>query len=205
MVASGRQRRNHCVKLSSCGRLDSAPHSGTWYRAIELQFSKAPLRCGHTKTYPGRFTPGNLSSASFSMLYLAEHQALCLHEVEAIYRGRQNAMIPNPSRPWAIINVDVRLSSVVDLTAPESQKLLQTSVQELTGDWAFYNSTRTLAPTQKLGVALANVSGVEGFFAPSAKSPDERTLNIFPGKLTKGSFVTFRNPITSKLHSIRGR
>jgi hypothetical protein len=52
---------------------------------------------------------------------------------------------------------------------------------------------------------LFDVPEVEAFLTPSAKSPDERNLNVFPAKLRKGSHVQFHDPLAVKTHAIKGK
>jgi RES domain-containing protein len=194
------------VNLAACRKLLLRPLSGTWYRALELEFLKAPLSTKHTKKSAGRFTPGRQLQRSFAILYLCEHQVLTLREVEAIYGTlAPGRTFPDPHRAWALINPDVQLRAVADLTDPAHLQLLSTSVQELTGDWRWYNSKKVLAPTQRLCMALFKIPQLEGFLTPSAKSPDERNLNVFPEKLQKGSRIWFRNPLSGRTHSLTGK
>ena len=79
---------------------------------------------------------------------------------------------------------------------------LETNVQELTGDWAIYNSVKkrphlvplaAIAPTQELGQRLFDAHGIEGFKVFSAKKPECLCLVVFPEKLLAGSSVVFLN------------
>jgi RES domain-containing protein len=194
------------VNLAACRALRRRPLSGTWYRALELQFLKTPLSTKHTKKYAGRYTPGSRVRKPFSVLYLCENQVLTLREVEAIYGALDpGRIVPDPHRAWAVINVAVELQAVVDLTDPAQLKLLDVSVAELTGVWDWYNRKNLLAPTQQLGLALFNVPQIEGFLSPSAKSPDEKNLNVFPANLRKGSHIRFRDPLAGKLRTLKGK
>jgi hypothetical protein len=149
--------------------------------------------------HAGRFTPGPGVPKPFDILYLCEHQVLSLREVEAVYGSLEpGRTFPDPQRAWVILNVQVVLQSVIDLTDREQLQTLGTSAQELTGDWRSANTAGTLAPTQQLGVALFTVQGIEAFLTVSAKSPQEKNLNIFPAKLKKGSRVRFRNEFAGK-------
>src|SRR5215218_8526409 len=98
-----------------------------------------------------------------------------------------------------IMNVAVNLQRVADLTDPRSQATVQTSAQELTGDWRGYGlrgpgtsvkGPAGIAPTQELGAALYGAP-VEGFKSLSAKLTDQMILVVFPQKLGPGSTVTF--------------
>ena len=103
-------------------------------------------------------------------------------------------MIANPRRPWTVINVQVQLQDVADLTQVSQQMLLATTAQELTGDWYGYQQrsaltsvSQPLAPhrPQALGAALFAVNGLEGFLTLSARLPYHKNLVVFPQKLNR--------------------
>jgi hypothetical protein len=115
--------------------------------------------------------------------------------------------VPHPRSTWGVLNVRVSLQHVADLTSPSSQALLDTTAQELTGDWIGYElrgpgttikAPTGIAPTQDLGAALYGVPKLEGFKALSAKAPYHQVLAIFPQKLLPGSQVSWLNPQTGK-------
>jgi hypothetical protein len=145
---------------------------------------------------------------------LAEDHEVALFEVRALLGSPPpgETFVPNPRGHWIIINVQVQLGRVVDLTQFSQRRLVETTVQELTGDWQGYMFRTTHAklrspywtnvPTQRLGHALYRVRGLEGFLTYSALSPTRRNLIIFPRKLRPGSFVRFENPITGQTHMI---
>jgi RES domain-containing protein len=196
------------VNLRVCKALSRRPLSGTWYRALELlpKILKDPLATKQTKRWEGRFTPARLTTPPFALLYLCENQVLTLREVEAIY----GPLIPGrivavPDRPLVIINVEVQLHNVVDLTDPSQQQLLRLEPQELSGNWESYVRQRQLAPTHELAKALFDVPEVEAFLVPSAKSFEEKNLNVFPAKLRKGSLVRFYDPLSQKHCRIKGK
>jgi hypothetical protein len=110
--------------------------------------------------------------------------------------------------------VSVVLHQVADLTQVSQQNLLQTTAQELTGDWKGYQyrtaPTATIqaptgtAPTQDLGEALFSIAGLEGFRTLSAKLPYHRNLVVFPEKMFKGSRLEFRDDNAKLLQVIDG-
>jgi hypothetical protein len=120
--------------------------------------------------------------------------------------------VSNPTQAFAILNVQVRLSRVCDLTASPAQTLLQTDAQALTGDWDGWHMRSVIpgavpgptgvAPTQELGQRLSR-NGVEGCLAISARVPTHRNRVIFPGNLDPESFVHFRDHTGQVVHSIR--
>jgi hypothetical protein len=135
------------------------------------------------------------------MLSLGANHLVILREVDAIFGSLKNSedLVADPKRSWAILNLDVCLQVVVDLTEESNQQLLNTSFQELTGNWRIHKNE--LAPTQKLGEALFSL-GIEGFISPSAKAAFHRNLTVFPENLQKGSTVAFHDPLTGKTHSL---
>ena len=121
-------------------------------------------------------------------------------------------MFPHPRQAWITVNVTVQLQAVADLTEVATLSLLETSAQELTGDWLGYQQRGPLtsvpqpvglAPTQALGAALFAVPGLEGFRTFSARLPYHSTLIVFPEKLQLGSAVTFHHPATGQQYVIR--
>ena len=150
------------MNLAACERLVTRPLTGTWYRAIQLKFWNSLLATAHTATIPGRFNAGNSTRSGFEILYFAEDQQVALFEVQALlgspYPGTN---VPNPSGAWVLINVDIQLSRIADLTRVPQRRRIDSTVQELTGDWRGYllrNPHPNLAspfwtqvPTQKLG------------------------------------------------------
>jgi hypothetical protein len=132
----------------------------------------------------------------FEILYLADNPSCALYEVGAIF-GPPTRPLANPYKSKLIvIDVSVTLHSVADLTDRTQQKLLATSIQELTGVWDTYASGD--APTQQLGAALFATKNVEAFLAISAKMPPCKTLVVFPQKLLDGSELVFEDTMTRK-------
>ncbi|HEY7336881.1 MAG TPA: RES family NAD+ phosphorylase [Bryobacteraceae bacterium] len=186
------------MNLTVCAGLPTIREVGTWYRAVEPRYLPGALATAHTSTYTGRYHPGG-----FQILYLAENHDVALCEVGAIFGSpfKRGGIIPNPSSSWIVLNVTVSLQAIVDLTDPAKTHLpLNTTFQELTGDWEGYGSrgpyTRVknptgVAPTQDLGRELWNCGGFEGFRAVSAKRPCNEVLAVLPQRLKAGSFVKY--------------
>jgi RES domain-containing protein len=197
------------LNLSSIRAISLAPpitnaERRIWYRAIQPHFLSSALATAHTKTIPSRFNGGSLAATAFRVLYLAENPMLALFEVQALLGTPMTpgGVVPNPRRPWTILNVNVNLSGVLDLTntSIHAAGQIETSVQELTGDWRGYqlrtgltsvSSPTGRAPTQELGAEIYNSGLFEGFLSVSAKLPDQKNLIVFPDRLKPGSSVTF--------------
>ena len=203
------------MKLTACARLHRGPETRTWYRALDPKYSHAPLGSAHTVAVPSRFSPGPNAFQPFEILYFSETQMVALWEVQALLGSlRQGSVIANPAQAWLTINVRLQLQQVADLTLVAEQRLLGTSVQELTGDWEGYSLRNPhtsvpepvgTAPTQDLGEALFSISGLEGFRVVSAKVPYQMNLVVFPQKLQKGSQLIYHDSATGKPHVRKGQ
>jgi hypothetical protein len=108
--------------------------------------------------------------------------------------------VPNPRQSWLILNVQVTLQAVADLTNVAEHIKLDTTAQELTGDWRCYALRHAhvsvsqpigLAPTQRLGSAIHSLQRIEGFRAVSARVPTHMNLVVFPDRLRRNSSITF--------------
>jgi RES domain-containing protein len=200
------------VNLAACAGLPPAPLTGTWFRAIQPQHWSTSLQTAQTRTTRGRFNSGTAANPGFEVLYLAENPMVALFEAQALFGSLlPGGLVAHPRQAWITINVDVVLQAVADLTDVAAQNALQTSAQELTGDWDGYEQRTPLtsvtgptgqAPTQALGAALFAVPALEGFQVVSAKLPYHRNLVVFPQKLRTGSQVRFIHPATGQRHTI---
>jgi RES domain len=189
------------MRLAACERLALQPVNTKWYRAISPEYWKSALGTAHTPMVRSRFSPGPAAETPFEILYLADTPTVALYEVGALF-GPPDRPVANPHQTkWVVIDIDVRLHSVADLTDLTQIKRLGTSAQELTGDWrALY--PRDDAPTQRLGSALFSTGKIEGFFAISAAMPYCKNLIVFPQKLQEGGELVFSDTITGRAHRI---
>ena len=142
----------------------------------------------------------------FEILYFAQDSIVAGFEYGALFGTLWGPFgyVPNPRRGYVVLNVQVDLREVVDLTdVAAAQQPLDTTAQELTGDWDGYGQRGSrlpvpllrpsgIAPTQDLGEALYQ-TGVEGFRAISAKVPTHCTLMVFPQNLRPGSYLEYRD------------
>lgn len=151
---------------------------------------------------PSRLNAGDTAQPQFEVLYLAETPVVALFEVQAVFGSpvQPGGVVANPRRHWTVINVQVRLQDVADLTHFSQQTLLSTSAQELSGDWQRYQQRNTLtsvsepvgsAPTQAHGSALFAVSDLEGFLTLSSSLPYHKNSVVFPQKLREGRRACF--------------
>jgi hypothetical protein len=201
------------MNLAGCAALTMTPENRVWYRAISPQHWPTALQTVHTSRIPSRFSPATSAHPAFPILYLAEDHQVALFEVGALLGSALPGKhyVPNPRHAWTILNVQVSLQAVADLTVVPEQLKLLTTAQELTGDWYCY-SQRTphstvsqpagLAPTQVLGQALHRLPGLEGFRAVSANLPTHMNLVVFPDKLHPGSSIVFHDAASGEKFTI---
>ena len=186
------------MRLSACRRLELDPLTGTWYRAIQQEHWETRLSARHTMTATGRFSTGTPPNPAYQILYLAQDHQLALFEVRAL-GGSPEAPIPDPRMTWTVLPLNVSLETVADLTDPAEQRRIGTSAQELTGRWDQYKQTG-MAPTQRLGAALFELPGLEGFLVPTAIAGiSGKNLVVFPEKLKDRSRIEFRNPSSGRI------
>ena len=126
------------MNLRTARLLTRRPHATGWCRALRTTFLGTPLAVAHTVTIPGRFNYVAPGHPGFPILYLTEDPVTALFEVGAMLGSPHRASVPGHHTHWAVINVAVKLSGVVDLTRPGERRLIRASVQELTGDWDGY-------------------------------------------------------------------
>jgi len=206
------------VRLPPAPDLSERAESGTWFRAIQLRFwdPANPLGTRHTKTAPTRFNPGSHPKPGrigFEILYLAENHLVAALEVQALLGSPPGLLVPNPFAAWVFIPVLTNLQRVADLTDVGEQSKLDTTVQELTGDWRGYDLRGAAlasvpapvgdAPTQLLGEHLFQ-DDWEGFRAVSARVPNSQILAIFPDNLLAGSWVEFSDPVDGTARRVTG-
>jgi hypothetical protein len=202
------------MNLGACSSLRTGPETAVWYRAVQTAHWPTALATAHTVRSPSRFSPARSAAPAFPVLYLAENHLVALYEVEALVGSPWpgGVMLSAPLRAWIILNVRVVLQQVADLCDVGEQTKLDTTAQELTGDWRSYMFRSSLtpvagptgpAPTQDLGQAHYGVPGLEGFRTPSARWPTHRNLVVFPDKLRRGSSIVYSDPATGQTHTIQ--
>lgn len=194
------------MKVRNSKKLSTAPLTGVWYRSIDHQHFQTALQSSHTKNVASRFNGGVHAKHPCEIFYLAENHSLALSEVDAEFQTTDGTIVPNPKAQPLVLNVDVKLQSVTDLTIGSILQLLDTTLQELTGQWDQYQHLLSpeLAPTQQLGQALFRVPGLEAFCTFSSKRPKYKNLVVFREKLRKGSELRFENKITRAIDVVQG-
>ncbi len=191
------------------------PLGGVWYRGINLRYVAMALQFSHSAAITSRFHLATQFSLTYPLLYLTESPDTALLEVNAVLSPPGSDLsIPNPHSAWAVLNVNVALKAVLDLTDIKVERILQTNFQELTGDWQGYDLRSKpgatikrgaqAAPTQELGLALYRIPGLLGFLTVSSKAPARKNLIIFPDKIKTPADgkIEFTDPSSGIVHQI---
>lgn len=186
------------MKLGAVASLPTISESRTWYRVVPPSYWRHVLSATHTLPTVSRF---KAKSDPFQILYLAQDSIVAQFEARALL-GSISVPIAAPGS-FAVMSVHVKLSAVIDLSDVPNQVSLDTTAQELTGDWSGYHlrgsATRVRspvgkAPTQDLGLALFNKPKLAGFLSVSAQIPTRQTLMVFPTKLGPGDYIELEDP-----------
>jgi len=91
-------------------------------------------------------------------------------EVVAVFANPYGAAFTLRTHPWTLVAVDGVLLEILDLTNAGIQASLGTTVAELTGDWAYIQSTGGTPPTQLLGQEAFATGSILGLQYHSAKN-----------------------------------
>jgi hypothetical protein len=191
------------------------PLGGVWYRGINLKYVGTALQFSHSSAITSRFHHAKHFSSTYPLLYLTESPDTALLEVNAVLSPPGSELsIANPHSAWAVLNVEIALKAILDLTDTKVESLLQTNFQELTGDWQGYDLRSKpgasikrgaqAAPTQELELALYRIPGLLGFLTVSAKAPARKNLVVFPDKIKTPADgkIEFTDPATGIVHQI---
>lgn len=109
--------------------------------------------------------------------------------------------------------MDVKLQQAADLMRVSQQSLLDTTAQELTGDWPDYQwrgptmpvsqPAGMPAPTQQLGDMLHAAAGFEDLLSVSAKLPTHMILAVYSQKLQSRSELALRDDTGKIIQRLR--
>ena len=160
-------------------QLNSHPFRHTFFRAMPLRYAFDPL--GKRR----RVTAQRFNRAGGArVLYLAENQVTCLHEIQAFGW---------PATATAIVPVQFDLKAVVDLRDLNVQNLLPTSSRELA--FNFRSLAPRPAPTQILGERCAALRRIDGLLFDSPAVPGKANLAVLEVALcVLGSSLIVNDP-----------
>ena len=143
-----------------------------------------PLWAGGPPTRGARFTP----KGGAESIYLAGDPVTALLEVSVVFHNPNAPAFTMATPPWVLFAVAGVVTEILDLCDTHIQSTLNTSLQEMTGNWSysqelFLNKLGPLPPTQVLGQAAHDSGVITGIRYPSAKSPQSTCLVVFTDRL----------------------
>ncbi len=160
-------------------QLISRPFRHTFFRAMPLRYARDPLG----KRRPIVAQRFNVAGGA-RVLYLAEDQVTCLHEIQAFGW---------PPSATVIVPVQFDLKAVVDLRDPKVQALLRTNSGELALN--FRSATSAPAPTQLLGERCAASGRIDGLLFESPAMSGKANLAVLEAALrVLGSSLAVNDP-----------
>lgn len=143
-----------------------------------------PLWSGGASIRGARFTP----IGGFESIYLATDPITALLEVSLVFQNPNAPPFTMATPPWVIFAVVGVVTETLDLCDASIQSTLNTTMQELTGDWSYsqslyLNNQGPIPPTQVLGQAAYDSGMFTGIRYPSAKQPQSSCLLVFPNRI----------------------
>ena len=119
-------------------------------------------------------------------MYFASDQLLARFEARDVLGHWFGDAVPSPRIRHVVVEYSVDLGpapAIVDARPPQLEAV-ETTVQEMTGDWHSYPWWGSAAPTQDLASAIyARPDAPLGLTAPSARNPRQDNLILFANRL----------------------
>jgi RES domain len=178
-------------------RLPAASSHGPWVRIVSFHLLQGPPPRARKGSEPQPLWPGGAARTgarftpkrSFGTIYLASDPITALLEVEAIFHKATFIRTP----PLTIFGVEGVLDRVLDLTKPEVESDLGTSLAELSGDWRFsqeryFQGLGPMPPCQVLGKLAFESGRFDAIQYRSAKNVGKGIgWAVFSDRLTRRS------------------
>ena len=166
-----------------------------WYRCVPRSHAHLPPRVSTART---RFNDDNLR-----VLYFAPDERVAMFEARALLGSFFHAFAAAPDVRHVVVRYRISLgdSNVIVDAREHALPAIQTTIQEMTGDWITYPrqhpAPNTIAPTQDLARAVHRLQGNPiGLIAPSARNPLANNLILFSERLPRRSISV--DPRTSR-------
>ena len=149
-----------------------------WYRSVNERYQYDPPLFRPSRN---RFNPGHLQ-----IMYFAPDGLLARFEARDVLGHWFGDAIPSLGNRHVVVEYRIELGPVASIVdaRPAHLDAVETTVQEMTGDWHYYVRRGTLAPTQNLASAIFNrPDSPMGLMAPSARNPSKDNLVLFAERL----------------------
>ena len=151
---------------------------GSWFRSVEERYQFEPPLVHRNRT---RFNRGDLQ-----VMYFAPDQVLARFEARDVLGHWFGDAVPSPRNRHVVVEyrIDLGSEAVIVDSRPPGLATVDTTVQEMTGDWHSYPWGATDAPTQDLASAIyGRLDTPLGLTAPSARNPLQDNLILFADRL----------------------
>ena len=153
-----------------------------WFRSVSEDYQYDPPLFRPRRS---RFNPGNLRA-----MYFAPDPLLARFEARDVLGHWFGDAVPSLRDRHVVVEYRIELGldpSIVD-AGPAQLDAIETTVQEMTGDWHSYRWRATTAPTQDLASAIFGLPDAPmGMMAPSARNPLRNNLILFADRLPRRS------------------
>ncbi len=153
-----------------------------WYRSIEPRFLYDPPYASDKQS---RFNSGQQTSPR--VVYFASNQLLARFEARDILGSWFGDSVPSPRASHVVAEYRINFGQTPSIVhaAPHQLEIIESSVQEMTGDWSTYPWDGKIAPTQQLAIAVFERKDQPiGLIAPSAHNPYHDNLILFRERLS---------------------
>ncbi len=125
-------------------------------------------------------------------MYFAPDPLLARFEAQDVLGQWFGDAIPSFGDRQVVIEYRIELgpgAAIIDVR-PAHLAVIETTVQEMTGDWQNYEVRGTLAPTQNLASAIfGRPDNPVGMMAPSARNPLRDNMVLFAERLPSRSVL----------------
>ena len=126
------------------------------------------------------------NSGRLRVMYFAPNPLLARFEARDLLGHWFGDAVP-AERPRHVVveyGIDIGAESVIVDVCPPQLAIIETTVQEMTGDWLTYPWETSNAPTQDLAQAVfRREDEPTGLIAPSARNPRQANLILFADRL----------------------
>lgn len=154
----------------------------SWFRSVDERYQFHPPRIGRDRS---RFNTGNLQ-----VMYFAPDALLARFEARDILGQWAGDAVPGPGRRHVVVEYHIDIGAAPAVVGLRETELttIETTMQEMTGDWLTYPWETPNAPTQDLALALhSRADNPVGLLAPSARNPMRANLVLFADRLPRRS------------------
>lgn len=130
--------------------------------------------------------PSRYNSGGLRLAYFAPNPLLARFEARDLLGHWFGDAVP-ARRPRHVVvgyGIDIGTEPLIVDARPPQLAIIETTVQEMTGDWLTYPWETRNAPTQDLAQALfSREDKPTGLIAPSARNPRQANLILFADRL----------------------